>query len=514
MTTEKIVGMSFSTSEQAAKQTEELRRNLGLSTKAQVARMAIGLSLGLDYDTNLSGCQDYGKRDNKVIKDETLFGDGVGRHLWLALLVEDQSRRGAKVMRELVSWHWHRGAGLLAQDWRDAEQEDKAATEQKGVYARFVDKLMRRAALPEIVVRPPGISDASSLSAGEQPAAGAVCLRLGQEAASQENFTWTVNGVGYAPHIAIMGQAGSGKTRVMLEAINQIHTQTQAPVLLLDLGKGDLADNSALAKELGATVSRVPENPIPLDMFYGSDSSGDSASDAVLGFRDSLVKVIPNNVGGNQREHIREALKPLFQANQRIPLEDVRNSIKTYYEENDIKTDSVVSAMGDLTERLIFRPETAPADFFSRSWIITFAGARDTVKNLAVYLLLDTLNAYMKSLPEAPMDEQGHRAIRMVLAIDEARPLLASRHQALSDIIRLHRSKGLVVALVSQSPDDYDGAGDAYLENIGLPICLKTNAKATAVIQNMFKGKADFAALSPGVCLTLKDGAVVQVKVF
>jgi DNA sulfur modification protein DndE len=67
----------------------------------------------------------------------------------------------------------------------------------------------------------------------------------------------------------------------------------------------------------------------------------------------------------------------------------------------------------------------------------------------------------------------GHRAIRAVLAVDEARHLLASRHKALSDNIRLHRSKGLMVALASQSPDDYDGAGDDHLENIGLPICFQ-----------------------------------------
>ena len=129
-------------------------------------------------------------------------------------------------------------------------------------------------------------------------------------------------------------------------------------------------------------------------------------------------------------------------------------------------------------------------------------------------MLLDSLNAYMKRLEEAPQDDCGHRAIRMVLAIDEARHLLASRHKALSDNIRLHRSKGLVVGLASQSPDDYDGAGDDYLENIGLPICFKTNAASTTVLHNMFRGKISFAGLGTGICMTLRDGKPIRVKAF
>lgn len=71
-----------------------------------------------------------------------------------------------------------------------------------------------------------------------------------------------------------------------------------------------------------------------------------------------------------------------------------------------------------------------------------------------------------------------------------------------------------MVTLASQSPDDYDGAGDDYLENIGLPICFKTNADSTKVLQNMFRGKVNFSALPLGVCLTLKENKPVKVQTF
>jgi hypothetical protein len=39
--------------------------------------------------------------------------------------------------------------------------------------------------------------------------------------------------------------------------------------------------------------------------------------------------------------------------------------------------------------------------------------------------MLDALYAYFKSLDDAPMDQQNHRALRLVVVIDEARRVLS-----------------------------------------------------------------------------------------
>jgi hypothetical protein len=102
----------------------------------------------------------------------------------------------------------------------------------------------------------------------------------------------------------------------------------------------------------------------------------------------------------------------------------------------------------------------------------------------------------------------------LILAIDEARPVLAAQHQALSDNIRLHRAKGLMVMLASQSPDDYEGAADDYLENIGLPVCFRTNAQSPKVLQAMFRSRVNFPALAVGHCITVRDQRAVEVEAF
>jgi hypothetical protein len=68
--------------------------------------------------------------------------------------------------------------------------------------------------------------------------------------------------------------------------------------------------------------------------------------------------------------------------------------------------------------------------------------------------------------------------------------------------------------MASQSPDDYEGAFDDFLEQIGLPIFFKTNSTSIAVLNNMFKSKPNFSALEPKVCLTVIENSTRKVKSF
>jgi DNA sulfur modification protein DndE len=507
VTLEQVLLAGFQTSADADKRTEQLRSNLGLQAKNRVARLAIGRSLAEgSYPTgNLDGA-------GKSIKGDVLFGLEE-LPLWVGLLfthlrgTDPRAELSLSTLQDLVKRHWNRGIALLYEDWEEASED----------YNKFVDMLVRRRAnLPETGGVSPTMPVDVLGTHWDEPSRGPVpvIVDLGQTMDGDEPFRWTVNGVGYSPHVAVMGQAGSGKTRTMLDMIIQVRKQSGAPVILLDLGKGDLANRHDFIKAIGARVVRVPDEPIPLDMFFGSDESDLTASDAIMGFRDSFAKVMQSKAGAVQLEAMKDALRPLFSMRKQISLEDVGQALRDFYQDRGLRTDSVISTVSDLTERTIFRPEMQPARFFAQSWIITFAGAHDTQKNLAAYLLLDALNTFLKRTTEAPQDAEGHRAIRAVLAVDEARHLLASRHKALSDNIRLHRSKGLMVALASQSPDDYDGAGDDHLENIGLPICFKTNAASNQVLQNMFRGKVSFAALPTGVFMTVKDSRPIKVKAF
>ena len=498
-----ILLANFQANKEGSILSEEMRRLLGLSTHYKIGRLALGRSMGEPTYPDLTN-----DTPGRPLKGNLLFGEAEVS-LWVGLLITNilhynpETKIDLQILQNAVKRHWSRGVRLLKDDWISVDED----------YEKFIEMLItRRAVLPDSVKAKPIIPGNPHPSLGGDPCP--VTIKVGEELDSGEAFTHLVNGVGYSPHMAIMGQVGSGKTRTMLEILRQIREQTNAPVILLDLGKGELAKDLALQNVLNATVLEVPDKPIPLDMFYGSDENMNTASDAVLGFRDSFCNVMQSKPGAKQLQNISESLKPLFSCKKEISLRNIKIQIDEFYQTNGLNRDIVTSTIYDLNEREIFSPDFSPKDFFSKSWIITFANARETSKNFATALLLDALSNFLKRSEEAPKDNAGYRAITITLAIDEARDLLALKHKALSENIRLHRSKGLVTMLSSQSPDDYDGKVDDYLENIGLPICFTTNATSNQVLQNMFTGKPNFASLQPGICMTLRKNKMVKVKVF
>lgn len=399
------------------------------------------------------------------------------------------------MLQSAVRAHWDNGIRIMYDLWEQCDEDEN----------KFWDKLIRsHADLPDVVLHEE--KSLSSSSSSSSPA-GAVRLVLGhvlrKNGEMGDEFAHDVNGKGYAPHIAIMGQAGSGKTRVMTHILQQMKKQAQCPVILVDLGKGDLGRNDALIQSLGATVLSVPEQPIPLDMFHVADMSDTNLTTAAMeNFRDAFAQVA-GKLGPKQSDNIAEALLPLFRSQQRITFQKIKETVDAFYADHGLSKDSVVSTVNSLTLRELFRPDLSPDEFFGKSWVITFANARTEVKTFAVCLLLSALDFYLKRQPEAALDTDGYRSLHLVLAIDEARELLGMNHVGLANNIRLHRSKGLSVILVSQSPDDYDGKKDDYLENIGLPLCLKTNAASPRSLKNMFKGDVNFASLQPGTCYSV-----------
>jgi len=300
----------------------------------------------------------------------------------------------------------------------------------------------------------------------------------------------------------------------MLKLLTQLRELTGVPVLLIDAGKDELAERPDLASALGATVLKIPSQAIPLDIFEGSTYSDESARDVTISFRESLDKSLAKGLTDNQKMRVLDALKPLFSRRKNITMSDIKKAIESYYEDNKIRPDRVVTIPTELCQYKLFEPTLSPKEFFSQSWILTFGNAPTESRRLTMFLLFDALHRYLQTLPESPMDENNHRAVRMAVAVDEARPLLDAKHDGLSKMVRLHRSHGLTVFMASQSPDDYAGQSDDYMEQIGLPVCFKTNATSTAVLNNMFKAKPNFASLESGICLTVIENSTRKVKAF
>lgn len=137
---QQVLNSRFRTSAEADRITVALMGNLGLSTKANVARLAIGRSLALG---TFSG--DGLDAKGLEIPAASLFTpEDIG--VWVGLIVTHARRHGLgpvdsmETFRAAVRQHWHRGANLLLQDWQGAS----------GDFDKFLETLIvRRAELPD-----------------------------------------------------------------------------------------------------------------------------------------------------------------------------------------------------------------------------------------------------------------------------------------------------------------------------------------------------------------------------
>jgi S-DNA-T family DNA segregation ATPase FtsK/SpoIIIE len=138
---QQIMGARFRTSAEADAMTKALMSNLGLSTKAGVARLAIGRSLAL-------GALAEDSIDSKgmdipaaVLFTQDDIASWVGLIVTHAIANRQDPIGSMDAFRAAVRKHWHRGVHLLQDDWNDAD----------GSYDKFLNTLItRRADLPDV----------------------------------------------------------------------------------------------------------------------------------------------------------------------------------------------------------------------------------------------------------------------------------------------------------------------------------------------------------------------------
>ena len=464
--------LSFAPSQEADAACERLRSTLGFSQRYPTARLAIARSLVLkDMSTEATDTS------ARAIRAQQLFGSGVDLATWVALIGQSRGIAGmtSDEFRRTVAGHWERGAKLL---WADWEQSG-------GDLTVFVRHLVEIAGLDPLNALP---SDPSSAGV-EMPqtlVAVPIVLSLGPISkilSTQEKIDWPMNAAGSSPHAAVMGGIGSGKTRTATGMLHELRAQMSVPLIAFDF-KGDMTDgDNALDDVFDAHVLAPPHQSIPLDVLALGGEAGDtSVALAAQRLRDTIGALKGTGFGAVQKGLFIEAAEAALRKGGSTNLQDIRDALRQQYEEAGRKPDGASTTMDDLCRLPLFEPKMTPAEFFRKSWVIRLTSdLPEIVRTTTVTLVLDALDRYLNSLPDAPTDAAGARALRVLCVIDEAHRILGVKLKGLDGLIRLGRSKGGAVMLISQSPDDFEGEDDDLLAEMGLVLALATNANPRAV---------------------------------
>ncbi len=498
LTLREIAGANFRTSEEADAVNTDFMEHLGSRTRYLPARLAIGRSL------RVAASPPAVEQSGKTIKGETLFGDELGP--WLAMLIEHDGREDTSLrgLQAIVAAHWARGIAMLQRDWA-AAGEDR-------------DRLLRKLA-EDAGLSPTSTAATSGDELMPSYMNGAIQVPIGEVGKDDQGelITWKPNAPAGSPHLAVMGGSGKGKTRTIAAMLRGLREAAPIPILAFDF-KDDLTNQyNRLHEAFDAQVIGPPRQPIPLDVLHLGSTEPFDIKQAADRFCESFSRLKGARVGDRQKDALSSAVERALTRARPARLTDIRDSLQAEYQRLGMKHDGVVSLLNGLCRYPLFEPLEEPASFFKRSWIVRLPpnDATDATRGLVINLLLDALDRFLLSLPNAPLDSSGNTALRHVLFLDEAHLILGRKLPALSSLIRQVRSKGGIVILGSQSPDDFEGEDDDFLAQMGLVATFATNAKPAAVKRIMGSG-LDLPGLPDGICWVrrLGDRTAVRVQAF
>lgn len=502
-----VAGANFRTDEQSDALNTAFMGRLGMRKRYLPARLAISRSLAIAAPPPLLGDElDPGK----VIKGDTLFGTGTALSVWVALIAQRAGQPDLDVrgLIALVGAHWKRGLGHLDKDWEQSGQD----------VTKFIKRLVEVAELPMAGGSLPGVGGTLSGATFSSGQIEVPIGEIGEDATTKEKVLWNVNGKGGSPHSAIMGGSGSGKTVMAAAMLRALREQASVPMLAFDF-KGDLSDFSGtrgqtpLGEAFEAQVIEPPRMPIPLDVLRLTTRDQYGIDEAALRFRESFSRLKGSRLGDRQRSAVHEATSRALISEEPCELHHIKDRLLEVYQEHEMKEDGATASMEELCRFPLFKPMLSPAEFFQKSWIIKLPpNVPEDSRTIVVNLLLDALDQYLNSLVDAASSPDGARGLRIICMIDEAHQILSTKLPSLSRLIRMSRSKGGAIMLVSQSPDDFSGEDDDFLDQMGLVAAFSTNAKPGSAARVLGKG-VNLTTLQTGQAYVRRRGDLAARKI-
>ena len=478
------------TSREAREIMEEFRRKTGIRPNLW-ARAAIGYSLSLE------AAPDTGPYDSEgtEFQEHVFFGEDAP--VLLALL---RQRRGkpfkADEIGGIIKLHVERGLRLFRKEYERLNRRGdelllhfvEQSSPQPKISADYLEKIL------------PPSAEVDSFS---------VTIELGRDVKTGKLLRHNLNGPGSAPHIAIMGRNGTGKTRTAISLLSHMVSSTPyyIPFLIFDYAKGDIAANKVFQEKTEAAVVSLPGDPIPLAPLSLPYRDEHSVHLAARRFRDTIRPVV--RLGPIQSERCLQIITEAYNyAEGATPdLQDLIRLAELRYADEGWSDDSLLACLREFTTFPLFQPaeQGAEHNFFRATHIIDIHRLPEDLRKLAAFLVLDRLYSEIMSLPDAPLDNEGNRQLRLIIVIDEAHHYLPCKQPTLENIIREVRSKGVAVMLLSQSPDDFDQGRYNFSHEMGLAIVFSCVLEKPKMLEAVIGGKINprhLSQLAAGVALT------------
>lgn len=290
-------------------------------------------------------------------------------------------------------------------------------------------------------------------------------------------------------NIAIAGMAGSGKTELIKDILFQIskNTTNQLKFIFFDYkGEGNATRLKSFFDKTNCQFIDILNDGFnfnPLTSINISEGERQRTF-SIKAFVDTIATFVPN-IGVSQKNILQTVITDLLESKEKSypNMSELFQEIEEYYAATKTKPDTLYSAIRDLASGL-FSDDISENVVDKSIYLNLPPTLSDTLRQLCVFLLLRYFNFYFSSANDAVPNE-NIIPLRYVIVIDEAHIYLKNKNarKALEDLLRLLRSKGVIVVMLSQGVEDYKTKDFDFVSQVKLPICLNVQNKDPKLIK-------------------------------
>jgi DNA sulfur modification protein DndE len=303
-------------------------------------------------------------------------------------------------------------------------------------------------------------------------------------------------------NIAVAGMVGSGKTELVKDLLYQISTQSnnELKFIFFDYkGEGNPERLKTFFDGTGSMMVDLKKGALDLNPLSFINLIDKRIQDFNIKSFVDFVCTIATQLGARQKQILQSVIADCFdqqvglqsvmpeQFNNTHPtLADIFEALQNYYNDNNIAPDTLYGIIADLTTNIFRSDGQATKKIYEQSLYINLPiELSDTLRQLCVFLTLKYLLAEFSSTNDTVPTEHRIKPLRYVIVIDEAHVYLKNKNasKALEDILRVLRSKGVVVIMLTQGVEDYKTKNFDFASQIKIPICLNINNKDYKMIE-------------------------------
>jgi DNA sulfur modification protein DndE len=290
-------------------------------------------------------------------------------------------------------------------------------------------------------------------------------------------------------NIAIAGMAGSGKTQLIKDILYQIslNTNKQLSFIFFDYkGEGNSEQLKPFLEKTDCEFINILNDGFnfnPLISINLNDGERQKTF-SIKAFVDTVATFVPN-MGVSQKNILQTVITNLIddKSNTHPSMSELFEAIDNYYVTTKTRPDTLYAAIRDLSSGLF--SENISENIIEKSIYLNLPPTiSDTLRQLCVFLLLRYFNFYFSSTNDTEPNE-NIMPLRYIIVIDEAHIYLKNKNarKALEDLLRLLRSKGVIVVMLSQGVEDYKTKEFDFASQVKLPICLNVQNKDPKIIK-------------------------------